>query len=175
MDSSTGTTSQCPDARAHAVSSSRYRSFHLADNLFKIRDRFLGLYIPIASSARRSSTRALRLPTLLPLPLLARANRAPSATDALPPELLADPPPDIRHRLQVDGIARRARRPRDVVRRALQRVEHVFRGDVARGAGGVGAAAEAADGGVDGAHAALQRGHDVGDARSECVVELDMH
>ena len=106
------------------------------------------------------------LPVELLLPLLpgtACLKRFPDPASIRPVQLLRDPRTDLRDLVQVSQSGESA---------SLEGVEDVLGGDVAGGPGGVGAAAEPAHGGVEGADAEGERRKDVGHAHAERVVVM---
>ncbi len=56
---------------------------------------------------------------------------------------------------------------------AVQHIYYVLSGDVAGGAFGVGTAAEAGDGGIDGGDAGVENGEDIGEGLTPGVVKMD--
>jgi hypothetical protein len=93
----------------------------------------------------------------------AREDGAGHARGGFALELLRDPDTGVDQRVEVDA---------GVDAEPAQQPDHILGRDIARGARGIGATAEAGDGTVEDADAHLQRGVDVGRGHAVGVVEM---
>src|ERR1017187_3625126 len=95
------------------------------------------------ATARRPASALLR-PSVALCRECARDFRA-----RLPPELRADVAPGFEHQVEVDA---------GLYPEAVEQIDHILGGVIARGALGIGTAAQACDRAVHGGHAQLHRG-----------------